>query len=94
MRTLIIEDDPVSRQLLHRLLSQNGVCDALESATLGLEAFSTSLKKNQRYDLICLDIMLPDANGMDVLRELRSLEAKAGVEGLDRSSVLMITSLD
>ena len=68
MRILQIEDDPVVVKSVELLLSQAGY--ELDSTDLGGEG--TALAMRYDYDLIILDIGLPDTSGHQVLRELRS----------------------
>ena len=67
MRVLVIEDEPKAATFLHKGLTEAGfVVDTLASVVDGL--FQAL---NAEYDLILLDIMLPDGEGWSVLTELR-----------------------
>ncbi|MEW6515436.1 MAG: response regulator [candidate division FCPU426 bacterium] len=92
MRTLVVEDDFTSRKLLQRFLAFYGECDVAVNGTEAVEAFRESLKRGDRYDLICLDIRLPEKNGHEVLEEIRRIEAERGINGLDASKVIMTTA--
>jgi two-component system chemotaxis response regulator CheY len=59
-----------------------------------LEAFGAALKDGTPYDLMCLDITMPDMNGHDVLKRIRDMEEAAGRGGLDRVKVIMTTASD
>ncbi|MEM1000287.1 MAG: response regulator transcription factor [Bacteroidota bacterium] len=66
-RILVIEDDPDIAHLVElHLLDQNYQVDLTESGQTGAER-----ALNGQYDLIVLDLMLPDLNGMDVCRRIR-----------------------
>ncbi len=66
-RVLIVDDDPLIRELLHAYLSQEGY-DVHCAATAELaETFLTS----QTVDLVMLDIRLPGKDGLTLTRELR-----------------------
>lgn len=67
MRVLQVEDDAATAQTVERMLSSKGyVC---ETTALGEQAVKLATKN--AYDLILLDIMLPDIDGYEVLRQLR-----------------------
>ncbi len=67
MRVLQVEDDAATAQTVERMLSSKGyVC---ETTALGEQA--VELATQNAYDLILLDIMLPDIDGYEVLRQLR-----------------------
>jgi two-component system chemotaxis response regulator CheY len=88
MRVLIIEDDSTARLMLKSILCK--FADVTESTNggEGLQAFYSALKDGQGFDLICLDIGLPDVQGNDLLRLIRLAEA----EKRDKRSVVLVTS--
>ena len=68
MRILVIEDDQATATNLQLALkSENFVCDITGSGEDGLE-----IARHYEYDLILLDLMLPDIDGYEVARRLRS----------------------
>ena len=93
MKMLIIEDDPISQKLLSSFLKEYAVCDIANDGAQGISVFESSLKTNKRYDLVCLDIMMPQMDGIQVLQKIRSAENKNGVYGLDGTKIIMTTAL-
>jgi two-component system, cell cycle response regulator CtrA len=67
MRVLLIEDDTTVASALELMLSAEGF--NVYSTDLGEEGLD--LGKSYDYDLICLDLNLPDVHGFDVLKKLR-----------------------
>lgn len=94
MKTLIVEDDFLARSLLSTLLSEYGVCHVAVNGREALEAVSRAFDENDPYDLICLDIMMPVMDGQEALLELRKMEEKRGIRGLDTTKVIMVTAID
>lgn len=75
MRILLVEDDPSTSRAIELALASEGiVCD---TADLGEEA--VELVQLYDYDLIILDMMLPDVDGFDVLRKFRNNNIKTPV---------------
>jgi DNA-binding response OmpR family regulator len=66
-RILLVEDDPTLRQALTFNLTREGY----EVTTAGDGESALEAARNQRLDLILLDVMLPGMSGMEVLRVLR-----------------------
>jgi two-component system cell cycle response regulator CtrA len=67
MRVLLVEDDPTTQQSIQMMLeTASMVVDATDMGEDGLE-----IGKLYDYDIIILDLMLPDIDGMEVLRRLR-----------------------
>ncbi|HEX6862338.1 MAG TPA: response regulator, partial [Thermoanaerobaculia bacterium] len=65
---LIVEDDPVSRQLLRACLIGLGYTpDSVASGEAALEALEA-----RRYDLVLLDIQMPGMDGFEVARQVRA----------------------
>jgi len=67
-RVLLVEDDDELRELLARYLSGQGF--TVREAANGKDGLALAL--GQHCDIVVLDIMLPDINGLEVLRELRA----------------------
>lgn len=85
MRVLLVEDDNATAQGIEMMLRSEGyVCDATDMGEDGLE-----IGKLYDYDIIVLDLMLPDIDGYEVLRRLRAARVQtpililSGLNGLD-----------
>ncbi|MBH1990024.1 MAG: response regulator transcription factor [Alphaproteobacteria bacterium] len=75
MRVLLIEDDPtVSKSVELMLQSTNIVCDVTNLGEEGIE-----ISKLYDYDIIILDLMLPDMDGFDVIKRLRNAAIKTPI---------------
>lgn len=75
MKILIIEDEPSLREVMERVLRQEGY--VVESAATYLEA--DSKVAGYSYDCILLDIMLPDGNGLKLLEHIRAMGKRENV---------------
>ena len=93
MKTLIVEDDFTSRLLLQELLKSYGPSHIAVNGKEAVEAVSTTLEANEPYDLICLDIMMPEIDGQQALREIRLMEKAKGIAGPDHVKIIMTTAL-
>jgi two-component system, chemotaxis family, chemotaxis protein CheY len=94
LNILVAEDDFVSRTVIHEILSPFGVCDLAADGREALIAFEQTLKEGGRYDLVCLDIMMPGMDGIQALDGVRSLEQQHEIMGHERVKVVMTTALD
>jgi len=66
-RVLIVDDDPLIRELLHAYLSQEGYAVHCAETAEAADTFLAS----QSVDLVMLDIRLPGKDGLTLTRELR-----------------------
>lgn len=94
MQILIAEDDYVSRRFMLKLLSQYGECDVTVDGMEAIDVFMMSLDEGKYYDLICLDIMMPEVDGLKALKTIRKLEIERGVPENKRAKVIMTTALN
>jgi two-component system, chemotaxis family, chemotaxis protein CheY len=79
MKTLIVEDDFISRRVLAQMLSPYGACDIAIDGKEALLAFKLAHDEAAPYDLICMDIMMPQMNGHEALKSVRALEKERGI---------------
>lgn len=81
MNLLVVEDDPVLGKALQRGLNEAGhQCEWVRNGRKGLEE-----ARSQRFDAVVLDLMLPDLDGVEIMKSLRT-------EGI-RTPVLMLTAM-
>ena len=91
MKTLIVEDDPASRRLMHAYLAPVSQCDLASDGHEAIKLFTRAIESGGNYDLICLDIMMPRMTGHEVLRTIRALEEEREV--FPPAKVIMTTAL-
>ncbi len=68
MRVLLVEDSAPTRELLVRSLGDLGI----EVTTASRVATGLRLGTTEEFDVVILDLMLPDGDGLDLCRELRA----------------------
>jgi two-component system chemotaxis response regulator CheY len=93
MKALIVEDDFTNRLLLQSFLSHYGECHIAANGKEAVEAYQAAAQQNQRYDLICMDILMPEMDGRDAIRVIRHMEANASIYG-GGAKIFMTSALD
>jgi len=94
MKTLIVEDDFISRRILNDILSPYGDCDMAIDGSEAIQACRLAWEDGSPYDLICMDIMMPKVDGQESLKKIRELEKARGLKNRDEVKVIMISALD
>jgi len=93
MRILIAEDDQRSRTFLAKFLASYGKVDVAQDGMEALDFVMESMKKENHYDLLCLDIMMPKVDGLKVLKVIRTMEAQQQIDVTNRLPIIMMTAL-
>lgn len=92
MKILITDDDFVSRNLVYGILMPFAKCDMASDGKEALAAFERAWEEKKPYDLICLDVQMPDMDGHETLRQIRDLEDRMSVKDGERARFIMITA--
>lgn len=75
LKLLVVEDNPVFRESLVRLIRSHHPQWLVDSADNGKDACA-QLTRPQRFDLVLVDIGLPDMDGIQVIRKAHALDAE------------------
>ncbi len=92
MKTLVVDDELVSRKKMMKIISNFGQCEGVKNGKAALSAVKKSLEDWKLYNLITLDISMPDVSGTHVLSTIRELEKERGLDDNERVKILMVTS--
>ncbi len=88
MRILVVEDEMISRLKLEKLMRTFGPCETAENGSQAVLMYQASLTQGNAFQLVMLDIEMPDMKGPQVLRQIRMIEAA----GDHRAVVIMVTA--
>lgn len=94
MRILVVEDDPASQKVMTHFLKGIGHCAVAENGAKGLSLFKEAFQSGERFDLVCLDIMMPEMDGQATLNGIRKFEREQGLKSEELTKVVMTTGLN
>lgn len=94
MKSLVVDDDFFSRRILQSILTTYGESHVAIDGNEALYAFKQALAEEDPYNVICLDIMMPEKNGQEVLKEIREIEKSKNILGENSVKIIMTTALD
>lgn len=91
-KILVVDDNFINRQLMVDILKKNADCDVAVNGKEAIEAYNYAMETGCRYDLILLDIAMPEINGLEFLKVLREHEQKRGIRIGQGIPVIMVTA--
>ncbi|MDQ7834221.1 MAG: response regulator [Humidesulfovibrio sp.] len=94
MRVLIVDDDFYSRVMLHDMMRPVAECHIAVNGEEALGAFKKALDDGRPYDLVCMDLVMPEMDGQQALREMRGYEDDLGLESERRCKIIVISMLE
>jgi two-component system chemotaxis response regulator CheY len=94
MKALIVEDDLTSRILLQEILKKYGIAHVAVNGKEAVQAVSIALASHEPYQLVCLDIMMPEMDGQTALKHIRELEETYGIQSTEGVKAIMTTALN
>ena len=92
IKILIVDDEFVSRKKAQKIMSQYGGCETAINGTEALEAFHLAHEEGEPYDLITMDILMPEMNGIEALKRLRAWEESHNIQIGKGVKVIMLTA--
>jgi two-component system chemotaxis response regulator CheY len=91
-RCLVVDDDELGRVLLVLNLEGIAICDTATNGREALEKYCASLK-NQPYDVIFLDIVMPEMDGHEAAKAIRRMEMERGITPDKGINIIIMSSL-
>lgn len=93
IKALIVDDEPVNRELLKGILAPFGEIHTVASGKEGIDAFVKALDEKAPYNLICLDVMMPQMTGHKALEQIRAIERERGLGWSENVKIIMVSAL-
>lgn len=94
VRCLVVDDDELGRELIASYLEGIAECEMAENGLKAVEMFRDAFENGNPYDLIILDIVMPEMDGHSAAREIRMIEKEWGVSINSGVSIVVLSSLN
>jgi len=93
MKILIVDDEMVNRNLLEILIQPYGKTDVAADGKEAYNAIISAHQQNDPFDVVFLDIMMPEMDGHEVLQTVREWEEKNLEHGYSDMKIVMVSAL-
>lgn len=90
-KILVVDDNKENRELLVEILRDSAQCTSVDNGKDAIEAYNQSLK-SQPFDIMLLDIVMPEIDGLEILRKIRDIEKSVGIALGDGIPIIMVTA--
>lgn len=94
MKSIVVDDDKICGNIFKTELLKFGQCDFVDNGKKAIEIYKESIEQGSPYQLMVLDIIMPDMDGGEVLRSIRRLESEKNIWEMDRLRVVITTAYD
>ena len=94
MKMLVADDELNNRILLRKILESYGEVDLVIDGQEAVDAFTLAHAEEAPYDVIFMDIMMPNMDGHKAVQTVRKKEAEMNVPPQEEVKVVMVTALD
>jgi len=94
VRCLVVDDDELGRELIASYLKGIAECEMAENGLKAVEMFRDAFEGGNPYDLIILDIVMPEMDGHTAAKEIRMIEKEWGVPINNGVSIVVLSSLN
>ena len=97
MNILLVEDVTINRVILKNILQNFNCINNIDEAKDGIEAIEKIIRaynRNNKYDIIFLDIIMPMQSGYHVLEQIKKYEKNNNISDNNRAKIITISSLD
>jgi two-component system chemotaxis response regulator CheY len=92
MKSLVVDDEQINRRKMEKILGSVGQCTGAEKGIYALSAFLNGLDSKDPFDVVTLDISMPEMDGLQVLFEIREMEKEWRIPKEKRARIIMVTS--
>jgi len=92
MKVLVIDKDTATSKVFEELPIDIAELQALHSGDAAIRGVKTALKRRDPFELIAIDIDLPDMNGRNVTLEIRKIEQEWSIPAEKRAFIITVTA--
>ena len=92
-RILVAEDDHVSQLVIMAMLKPYGQVEAADNGIIAVNKFQAAWEQEDPFELVCLDLMMPEMGGQEALRLIREFETINEIPAQVQAKIVITTAL-
>lgn len=92
-KILIVDDSAAIRQNLLDILSPVAVCEVATNGQEAVNLIKTTQGTGDDFDLVIMDIIMPEKDGLTAVKEIRDFESLMGWEGDNKLTIIIATTI-
>ena len=89
LRALIVDDSEMSRRITARIIAKVFRYDEAENVLIAVHKYQEAIEQGTPYDIVFMDIIMPEMDGKEAVRSIREYEASSGIM---RVPIIMISA--
>lgn len=92
MKILTVDDELVSREKMKKIMTGFGNCEMVDNGNAAVDIFRKAIEENEPFDLITIDISMPEMDGIEVLFRVRKIEGDLSIPKENQVKIIMVSS--
>jgi len=92
IKILIVDDEEMGRTVMEEVFSRYGRFISVSTGKEAVKIYEEEFEKNEKFDLVLLDISLEDISGLEVLKHIKIIESSRGTAEEKDSVIVMVTA--
>jgi two-component system chemotaxis response regulator CheY len=91
-KILVVDDNAANRELLVETFRDTASCDVAVNGREAMDVYRQNVSDGRMYDIILLDLAMPEVDGIEFLKFVRAIESEAGVVPGEGVPVIIVTA--
>jgi two-component system chemotaxis response regulator CheY len=92
-RVLIVDDSTSVRESFTDILSPLATCEVATNGQEAVDLIKRTVNKGGHFDLVLMDIIMPEKDGLTAVREIRQFEQSRGCMETNRLTIVIVTTI-